>query len=87
MKKLEAEATENGVYLFVPRLTLSYLSYISQAYLPRNATSYRGLGPYIDYQSRKCPAGMHTGQHDGAGSGMHTGQRDGASSFIKVPSF
>ena len=72
MKKLEAEATESGAYLFVPRLTLSY---ISQAYLPRNATSYRGLGPYIDYRWRKCPAGMHTGQCDGA------------SSSIEVPSF
>lgn len=80
MKKLEAEATQNGAYLFVPRLTLSYLSYIYQAYLPRNATSYRALGPYIKYQSRKCPAGMHKGQGDGAGSSMHTGQGDGVGS-------
>lgn len=40
MQKLEAEAVENGAYLFVPRLTLSD---ISQAYQPRNATSYCGL--------------------------------------------
>lgn len=82
MQKLEAEAMENGAYLFVPRLTLSYMS---QAYLLRNATSYCGFTSTIN--QKNCPTGMHTDQCDGAGSGMHTGPCDGASSYIGASSF
>lgn len=70
MQKLEAEAMEKGAYLFVPRLTLSYMS---QAYLPRNATSYCGFTSTIN--QKKCP------------TGMHRGRCDGASSYIAAPSF
>lgn len=51
MQKLEAEAMENGVYLFVPRLTLSYMS---QAYLLGMPPSYCGFTSTIN-QKKHAP--------------------------------